>query len=236
MDLSLPLLAAQMSLYLLLGSGLVGSAMAASLDRYAVRPRGVPATPSASRSAGHKVRPALVVALTGALWVGLELQFGPSATLPAELVLVTGLVPLAASDLESYLLPKRLLYPTLAATAAAIVVAGSVDGEWSRLLAAAICGLGAWVGFLLLHLMRPSWLGFGDVRLAGLLGLGLGWATPSGLLFALLVSNLAAAGVGLGLIATRRATRETPLPYGVFLALGTVAALLVPRGLLHLTG
>lgn len=218
--------------------GAAGIAAALGVDRLLTRrgslsPAGSPAAPAEGVVGVH---PAVTVALTGVLWAALALRFGPGTTLPAEAVMVTGVVPLAASDLERYLLPKRLVYPALAGTAAAVLGAAAANGDWSRLGVAAACGLGSWVVFLVLHLARPGWLGFGDVRLAALLGLGIGWVDPRGLLPAFLVANLAAAIVGIGLIATGRATRRTPLPYGVFLSLGALAAVLAPVGLLRAVG
>ncbi|MFE6709709.1 prepilin peptidase [Streptomyces sp. NPDC057695] len=169
----------------------------------------------------------LVEALTGVLFATEALRFGPSEVLPAALVLTAGLLALAACDAEHLLLPNRLLYPTLALTAACLLAAAAATGQWPSFGAAAACGIGAFAVFFALHRTRPAWLGFGDVRLAGLLGAGLGWFGPLHLIFGVLSGSAAGLVVGAGLMATGRATRRTRLPFGVFLAAGAIAALLV---------
>ncbi|MFJ7985894.1 MULTISPECIES: prepilin peptidase [unclassified Streptomyces] len=179
------------------------------------------------------VRYPLVEALTAVLFAAEALRFGPSEALPAALVLTAGLVALAACDAEHLLLPRRLLYPTLALTAACLLGAAAATGQWQRLGSSAACGVGAFAAFFALHRTRSGWLGFGDVRLAGLLGAGLGWSGPLHLLFAVLSGSAAGLLVGVGLMATGRATRRTRLPFGLFLAAGAIAALLVGEPVVH---
>lgn len=175
----------------------------------------------------------LIEALTAVLWVLLALRFGGSWTLPAEAVFVAGLIALAAVDLERYLLPRKIVYPTLALVTAGLVAAAAATGRWERLGIAGACGLGAFFFFLVVHVARPSWMGFGDVRLAALLGLALGWLGPLYVVLGVLLANLAGAVVGIGLIAAGRAGRRTAMPYGVFLAAGSVVALLAGAPLIN---
>ncbi|MEV7413841.1 prepilin peptidase [Streptomyces sp. NPDC089919] len=169
----------------------------------------------------------LLEALTGLLFFAEALRFGRSETLPAALVFTAGLLALAACDAERFLLPLRLVYPTLALTAACLLGAAAATGQWHRLGVTAACAVGGFAVFFTLHWIRPAWLGFGDVRLAGLLGTGLGWLGPWYLVLALLAGSLVGLLVGVGLMAAGRATRRTRLPFGVFLAAGAIAALLV---------
>ncbi|MET8755733.1 A24 family peptidase, partial [Streptomyces sp. NPDC004667] len=151
----------------------------------------------------------------------------------AVLVFTAGLLALAACDAERFLLPRRLLYPTLGLTSACLLAAAAATGQWHRLGVTAACGAGGFAVFFALHRVRPAWLGFGDVRLAGLLGTGLGWLGPWYLVFALMAGSVAGLLVGITLIAAGRATRRTRLPFGVFLAAGAVAALLVGAPVVH---
>ncbi|MGH9069398.1 MAG: prepilin peptidase, partial [Acidimicrobiales bacterium] len=80
--------------------------------------------------AGISARYPAVESLTALLFVGIALRFGWSWTLPAELVLVAGLVALAGCDLDNYLLPKRIVYPTLLGVAVAALVAAGATGRW----------------------------------------------------------------------------------------------------------
>jgi leader peptidase (prepilin peptidase)/N-methyltransferase len=173
------------------------------------------------------VRYPLVEVLTAALFALTAARLGVIWSLPAELAFVGGLIALAAVDLERYLLPRAILYPTLVLVLAGLVVAAGATGRWARLGVAVLCGLGSFLAFFALHYARPAWLGFGDVRFAGLLGLGLGWLGPWYLLVGFMAANLVGALFGIGLILAGRATRRTALPYGVFLAIGSVVAVLV---------
>ncbi|MGW4649835.1 prepilin peptidase [Kitasatospora sp. NPDC004289] len=175
----------------------------------------------------------LIEALTALLFAAEALRFGPSAALPAHLVFTAGLVALAACDAEHFLLPRLLVYPTLGLTAACLLAAAAATGQWQRLAVTAACGLAGFAVFFALHWVRPAWLGFGDVRLAGLLGTGLGWLGPGHLVLAVLGGSAAGLLVGLVLIASGRATRHTRLPFGLFLAAGAIAAVLLGGPVLH---
>ncbi|MGH9057041.1 MAG: prepilin peptidase, partial [Acidimicrobiales bacterium] len=168
-----------------------------------------------------------VEALTAALFALTAVRFGPSWSLPAELAFVAGLVALAAVDLERFLLPRAIVYPVSGLVAAGLIAAAAIEGQWGRLGIAVACGAGAFAFFFAINWIRPAWLGFGDVRLAGLLGLALGWMGPWYVVVGLMAANLAGAVLGIGLMAAGKATRTSALPYGVFLAAGSVFALLV---------
>jgi leader peptidase (prepilin peptidase)/N-methyltransferase len=147
--------------------------------------------------------------------------------LPAELVFAAGIIALGAVDLERYRLPRAILYPTMGLVAVALVLAASATHHWARLGMAVACSGAIFALFFLLHFARPGWLGFGDVRLAALLGLALGWMGPWYLALGLIAANLAGATVGIALMMRGRATATTRLPYGLFLGAGCVSALLV---------
>ncbi len=174
----------------------------------------------------------IVEALTGVAFAITAVRFGPSSSLPAELIFVAGLIALAAVDLERYLLPRAILYPTLVLVAGALVLTAAITGQWRRLAIAVICSLGAFALFFLINFIRPAWLGFGDVRLAALLGLALGWMGPWYLFIGFMAANLLGAAIGIALIAANKARRNTPLPYGVFLAAGSLLALWVGAGII----
>jgi leader peptidase (prepilin peptidase) / N-methyltransferase len=129
------------------------------------------------------------------------------------------LVWLAAIDLESRLIPNRIVVPTAAAV---LVVAFSLDASRGLEHSAAALGAG---GFLLLAAsLRPGALGMGDVKLVVLLGALLGAAV----LDALMIGFVLVAGVGLVLVARHgRAALTRHLPLAPFLAAGAIVTLLV---------
>jgi len=161
---------------------------------------------------------------TGALFAGAAARLGFNWDLPAFLVLLAGLLALACVDLELLVLPRKIVYPTLALLAGLLVLAAFVTGDWHRLLVAAICSAAWFVVFFLMNFASPRILGFGDVRLALVLGLGLGWFGWRYVVLGFFAANLIGAIVGVTLIVMKKMTRDQPIPYGVFLALGAVFA------------
>ncbi len=163
----------------------------------------------------------LVEAGTALLFVAVvAVHHDDLAQLVLGLVLVAFLVPLALIDLDTRLLPNRL---TLPAAVAAIVLGTLLDpsGQVERLLACA----GAGGFFLVAALAYPRGMGMGDVKLAGVMGLFLGREVAA----ALFVGLVAGVVVGVAIMARKgtKAGRKTSVPFGPFLALGGVVALLV---------
>jgi leader peptidase (prepilin peptidase)/N-methyltransferase len=161
----------------------------------------------------------LVEATSVALAVAVVLTNDGAHDLLLGLVLIALLVPIALIDLDTRLIPNTLT--GLGAVAAlAIGLATDPGGVPQQLIAGAAAG-----GFLLLAaLAQPGGMGMGDVKLAGMLGLFLGREVAVALLVALVAGTL----VGVAVIA-RKGTREgrkTAIPFGPFLALGGVFALL----------
>lgn len=135
---------------------------------------------------------------------------------------------LAVIDARTRLIPNRLLLPAYPATAGALVLCAGLTGEWGRTLWAVIGGATLWTGFYLYGMIGPrGHLGFGDVKLAGWLGILLGYAAqrPGPLLFAVLVAFASAAVVGLALVAARQMTLRESLPFGPFLVIGAITAI-----------
>jgi leader peptidase (prepilin peptidase)/N-methyltransferase len=173
------------------------------------------------------VRYPLVEAVTAILFAVTAVRLGASWSLPGELVFVAGAIALGAVDLERYLLPRAIVYPCLALVSVGIVAASAATGDWRRLVVAALCSLGAFGVFFLINWLRPKWLGFGDVRLAALLGLALGWMGPWYLVIGIVAANLVGAFLGIGMMIAGKASRQTALPYGIFLGGGAILSLLV---------
>jgi len=166
--------------------------------------------------------------LAGALVAtGVALRFGWSAQLPAWLWLAAVGLLLAVVDLRTLLLPNRVLLPGVAGGLALLAVAAAVDDRWPDLGRALLAGAAAFAALLLLALIAPSGMGMGDVKLAGLLGLYLGWLGWPVLILGLFLGFLAQALLGLALLVARRAGRRTELPFGPALIAGALAAALL---------
>ena len=94
---------------------------------------------------------------------------------------------------------------------------------WMILLGAA-CAL-AFMGIV--YIASRGGMGDGDVRLSPLLGAYLGWLNPGFVAVGLFIGFLAGAVVGVAMMAAGRAGRKTAVPFGPFLALGTIVAVFV---------
>jgi leader peptidase (prepilin peptidase)/N-methyltransferase len=175
----------------------------------------------------------LVEAATAGLFAGVAARIGFSWTLPAYLVLAAGLLALACTDMEHLLLPKRIVYPVLGLFGALLVVAAAITGDWHNLFVAGISGAVWFAIFFAMNFISPRALGFGDVRLAPVLGLALGWLGVRYVLLGFFAANLIGAIIGIALIASKRMSRQQQIPYGVFLAVGTLLAIFAGPELLR---
>ena len=171
------------------------------------------------------VRYPIVESLTAGLFAGAALRFGFDWALPAYLAFLAGLVALACTDLEQLLLPKRIVYTTLAMVSGLLLVAAAATGDWHKLGTALASGAVAFAAFFTLNFINPRWLAFGDVRLALLIGVGLGWLGPGTALLGFFLGCLLGAVVGVVLIAAKRIQRRSPVPFGVFLSAGAALAI-----------
>lgn len=166
----------------------------------------------------------VVELLTAGLFAGVAGRFGYNWEVPAYLALFAGLVALSWIDVERMLLPKAIVYPVSVLVAGLLLIPAGVYGAWHSYWVAWAFAGGWFLLFYLMWFASPRLLGFGDVRLAPVLGLSLGWLGWRYVVLGFFAANLIGAVIGVGLIVTRKAERQSRVPYGVFLALGTVVA------------
>lgn len=161
---------------------------------------------------------AALCAMVAARWTAGEL---PGWWLPVPLVVTALAVPLAAADLMHLRLPDALTLPAYALIGGSLGVAALVAGDSALPVAAAMGCLVFGVAHLVVHVLAPSSLGAGDVKLAGSLGgvLGaLGW--PS-LLVASLLASLFTLVLTVGVRLARVAAWRSGVPHGPALLLAT---------------
>jgi leader peptidase (prepilin peptidase)/N-methyltransferase len=166
-----------------------------------------------------------MIVATSALWGGLAARIGAAWELPAYLVLGAGLVTLTVIDLRHQLLPRRIVFPVGAATITLLGVAAVATDAGDAFVRAVACAAGAYLVFGVLRLANPRALGGGDVTLAGLLGLSLGWYSVAGAVSGLAAGAVLAALFAVVALATRRISRSTALTYGPFLVAGALLIL-----------
>jgi leader peptidase (prepilin peptidase) / N-methyltransferase len=136
-------------------------------------------------------------------------------------------IPLAVIDMRSRRLPDRLTIPAFAGVIALLGAGAVADHELGH-FGQAIGGAAALAGFYLaLMVIRPGGMGLGDVKLAASVGAALAWAGWQALLAGTFLAFVLAAVCGLVLMAMGRATRGGQLPFGPFLLIGALAAIIV---------
>jgi leader peptidase (prepilin peptidase)/N-methyltransferase len=168
----------------------------------------------------------IVEALTAALAVAVILVSHSARDIVLGLVLVGIHVPVALIDLDHRIIPNKITAPA-AAAAVAIGLALKPAGVPEQLIA----GAGA-AGFLLIFVLAyPRGMGMGDVKLAGVLGLFLGREVAVAILVAVLVGTIVG-GVVMARLGVERG-RKTAVPFGPFLAIGGVVALLAGAPIVH---
>jgi leader peptidase (prepilin peptidase) / N-methyltransferase len=171
------------------------------------------------------VEPIVLELVTASIFVLFAFEFRDSAALPAFCILGAVLVAQTWIDLETQRLPREITYVGLILGAISLTIAALVDGEpkriWMMVLGAAIALAAMW----LIYWASKGGMGDGDVRLAPLLGMYLGWLNPGIVLPGLFFGFIFGAVVGVAMMAGNKAGRRTAVPFGPFLALGTVVAI-----------
>jgi leader peptidase (prepilin peptidase) / N-methyltransferase len=186
-------------------------------------PQGTPPVPSAV-AMGRPVRHPALVASGIAAVIALA-----CATLPLDRAVVaafTGavLVLLSAIDLERGIIPNRIVLPA-AAVVLVMQIALFPDQALEWTLAPILMAL----VFMVAHMINPTWMGMGDVKLTLLLGAALGWGVVGAVLIGFLCTFPVALVV---LVRGGLAARKTTIPFGPFLSLGALIVLFGP----HLLG
>jgi len=174
----------------------------------------------------------LVELATGALFAAAALRFGADWALPGYLLFFATLLAVSAIDLERFLVPNRIVYPSLAASLVLLGAAAVLEHDLAALGRGLVGAVLASGGLFLVALVYPRGMGMGDVKLALLLGLYLGWLSLGHVAVGLFLGFLLGSIVGLGLLVTGVRGRKDHLPFAPFLAAGAVLAVLVGRPLL----
>ncbi|MDM7990538.1 prepilin peptidase [Arthrobacter sp. zg-Y877] len=135
---------------------------------------------------------------------------------------------LAVIDIRTRRLPNGLVLPSYPVAGVLLAGAALAAGEPDRIAAMLLGAAGLWAGFFALRLASPAGLGFGDVKLAGLLGLYLGFLGAGHVLAGMVAAFVFGGICGVVLILTGRGTASSTVAFGPFLLLGSAVAMLVP--------
>jgi leader peptidase (prepilin peptidase) / N-methyltransferase len=164
--------------------------------------------------------------LTAATFAAVVAVRGFDDDLLLELPFVACLIALAGIDLDHKLLPNKIVYPMAVYGLAATVIVDSGD-----LVEHLIAGAGGFLFLFIALLAYPRGMGMGDVKLAGAMGLYLGLSLVPAMLVAFLTGSLVG---GVMMVREGVQARKKAVPFGVFLALGGIVAVLAGPELIEL--
>lgn len=165
--------------------------------------------------------------LTAGLFAGLAAYFGPIAQLPAYLYLAAVGVALALIDLDVQRLPDVLTLPSYPVGLVLLGAASWVHHDaWS--FVRALIGMAALFAFYFtVAVVAPRGMGFGDVKLSGVIGLYLAWLGWGQLAVGAFAAFAVGALVGIGLILFAGGGRKTKVPFGPFMLVGGLLGILL---------
>ena len=185
------------------------------------------------------VRFVLVELLTGILYTLVYLRYGMGTEFVVISVAISFMVVVALIDLERGLILNRLVYPSVVALIllspfwSELGLSRAFLGDHNLLASvmnSLLAGLGAFLVFFAISLVYPDGMGGGDVKLAGVVGLTVGFP---GVLLALWLAAVTGGLVAILLLVLRKRGRKDPIPFGPFLSLGAVAVLLAGSDIVY---
>ncbi|TBN57845.1 prepilin peptidase [Glaciihabitans arcticus] len=158
----------------------------------------------------------------------------------AFLYLASISVALALIDLDTHTLPNRIVLPSYIVGAVLIVAASLVEGDLGSLIRAGIGLAAMFAAYFLMAIAYPGGMGFGDVKLAGVLGLYLAWLGWGELAIGFFAAFVLGGVFSLVLILAKKASRKSGIPFGPWMLVGAWVGIFVgdaiARGYLALFG
>lgn len=170
-----------------------------------------------------------VVALA-ALWAFAGWRIGDLAdwaALPAYLLLAWLTIVLVWIDADVHRLPDGLVLPAYPALLALVAVATLGAGDWRPLVRALACMAAMYALYFVMAIVSPNSLGFGDVKLSGLIGLALGLLGTSHAVVGLLAGFLVGGVVGVVMLVGQRVGLRSHIAFGPSMLVGAFVALAV---------
>ena len=182
---------------------------------------------AAARWRQHSVHRPIVELTTGLLFVAAAFRFGLSWLLPAYLYFASVAVVLCVIDVKHRVLPNVIVYPSFVIGVVLLGLAAIGDHQPQTLARAAGGALALFAFFLLSAVVTPRGVGMGDVKLAAVVGLYLGYLSWRAVVVGALSSFLVTALVGVALMLAGRAHRKSTVPFGPALFAGSVVGIVL---------
>ena len=174
----------------------------------------------------------LVELATGLLFAAAAFRFALPLDAPTGTVVATGVLLVAALyfagisvaltgiDLDTHKLPNSIVLPSYIVIGGLLVVASATYGDFSQLLDAAIGGAALFAAYFAMALVYPGGMGFGDVKLAGVIGILLGFLGWGTLIVGAFSAFLLGGIFGIALLIGRRVNRKSGIPFGPWMLAG----------------
>ena len=175
---------------------------------------------------------ALITVATAALFGAVGERIGTNWALPGFLVFTACLIVVTVTDLRLFLIPNRIIYPTLVATIVLLGATAVLYSDYGSLKRVRHRRVRRVVRDAGVPPHQPRGMAFGDVRLAAVIGAYEAWIGYGHVVLALFLAFIAAAAVGGFLIISRRRGAKDAVPFGPFLAFGAMTAVLFGTTLL----
>lgn len=172
------------------------------------------------------VRYPIIELLTAAIFVITVWRVGLYLHTIGLVLFFAGLIALSVIDIDLKLLPKKIVYASGALLVVFYLISSLTSGEYNRLRDAALVGaLYSTFLFLVWFASGGKAMGFGDVRLAVFLGIAMGYFGLLIAYFGMLFSFALGSFLGIAIAAITHAGRKMKVPFGPFLAIGTIFAI-----------
>lgn len=169
------------------------------------------------------ITPAIPVA-TAVLFAAMAVSVPTLWVVPAYLVFAAAMIALTVTDLDTQLIPNRILGPATLVALGLLVVGAVIAGDAIAVLRAAGGGAVYFAVMFALALLARGGLGFGDVKLAFLIGVFSGFLGWGHVVVAGVGSFLLGGLVAVLLLITKRSGRKDAIPFGPFMTLAAVIA------------
>ena len=163
------------------------------------------------------------VLVTGGAIVGVY----PAAFVLPLAYFVAISIALALIDLDTHTLPNKIVLPSYLVVGGLLVLASALEADWSRLLTSALGMIILFGFYFLLAMISPRGMGFGDVKLAGVIGLLLGWLGWGPLAVGGFAAFLVGGVFSMLLIVTKRVSRKGGIPFGPWMIAGALVGVAV---------
>lgn len=173
----------------------------------------------------HAVAKPVVVLTSAALYAAMAHRFAHDLTALTFGILVGAGTWLTLIDIDTHLLPRRIVYRTLALVVPLLMLSRIFDDSGS-IIRMFIGACAMWIVMRVLEVLARGGLGGGDVALGGLLGLYLGWISYEALVVGLLAAFMLGGVFAILLVITRKVSRSTTFAFGPFLLAGALVGVL----------